>query len=219
MTFLLGNNFLSSHPSKLYLVSIKETENESDYDTKRGKETYFQKNLYMFFSDDIDLFLIQVVYTLDSIDDLVTSYLTITKTTQNFYDSLLLPSLSYFKCYEPKKVYISKHFDSEYSDIEIFTEQTNSSKTIHKYQKLVDVSYIWYGENIGYKYYPENIENYVLKFTPTTFYYNSIDESTKQRIKTVLKIASRNDILASKSKVADCWLPLELWHMILEKTF
>jgi hypothetical protein len=219
MTFLLGNNLLSSLSSRLYLVSIKETKNENEYDTKRGKETYFQKNLYMFFSDDIDLFLIQVVYTLDSIDDLVTSYLTITKTTQNFYDSLLLPSLSYFKCYEQKKVYLSQYFDSECSVIECFTEQTNSSKTIHKYQKLVDVSYIWYGENIGYQYYPENIKDYVLTFTPTNFYYNSIDESTKQRIKTVLKIASRNDILASKSKVADCWLPLELWHMILEKTF
>jgi len=219
MTFLLGNNILSSHPSKLYLVSIKETENESNYDTKRGKETYFQKNLYMFFSDGTDLFLIQVVYTFDSIDELVNEYFTITKTTQKFYDSLLLPSLSYFKCYEPKKVYLSQYFDSECSVIECFTEQTNSSKTIHKYQKLVDVSYIWYGENIGYKYYPENIENYVLKFTPTTFYYKSIDESTKQKIKTVLKIATRNNILISQDKVADCWLPIELWYMILEKTF
>jgi len=219
MTFLLGNNLLSSLSSRLYLVSIKETENESEYDTKRGKESYLQKNLYMFFSDDTDLFVIQVVYTHDSIDDSENSYFTITKTTQHFYDSLLLPSLSYFKCYEPKKVYISKYFNSEYSDIEIFTEQTNNFKIIHKYQKLVDVSYIWYGENIGYQYYPENIKDYVLTFTPINFYYKNIDDSTKQKINTVLKIATRNNILVSQNKVAEYWLPIELWYMILGKTF
>lgn len=193
--------------TKIYLIAIKEK--EIDFD--KGSHIEYQVITNIFFLNGKQLWKIHI-------------------TTQNHYDGYSYPEINPLETsdyedyhrinydsmvyYEPKSIFFSDFKDVDYwcCDPDLYI------KTKKGIEKLVKLRNIWYGVETGHKILYNNIYNLELKFTPNSEFYSIIDLPLRNKLKTILTIATKGHILECKGQLkdVDLWLPIELWYIILK---
>ncbi len=201
----------------MYLVAVKEfvkDYNEKwNFEKQRQSDTldfYYETKIHLFFSDGINLYLLEMYYTHYKYDD------------QTYYGSFLceIPRghfnsqdfCVFSQLYEPKKIYLF----ADYRDNEDVSITIDSCRDI--YIKILDLNTVYGSEDMGYRHHLDKLSDYKLRFSPTNEFIKIVGSTIQKQIFTILQVATRGYLLETTGnlKDTDLWLPIELWYIIVD---